>query len=154
MRTYEIHATEASPLPTAVMRTTLDVGEVGPWLTQVYSTVAAVLAAQGTAPAAPPFARYQILEHGRFDVEAGFPVSTSIAPEGEVFPSSLPGGSVATTTHVGPYDELESAYSALESWVSEHGGEPAGDPWESYLNDPGDDLSTALTQVSLAYRSG
>jgi effector-binding domain-containing protein len=55
---------------------------------------------------------------------------------GRVVPGSLPGGEVATTTHVGSYDDVAAAYSAVERWLDDQGLVPVGDPWESYLDGP------------------
>jgi AraC family transcriptional regulator len=33
---------------------------------------------------------------------------------------------------------LQQAYGAVEQWIAANGYEPAGAPWEVYLNDPGD----------------
>jgi hypothetical protein len=84
----------------------------------------------------PAFAGYHEFGEGRLEVEAGFPASGPVEGDGDVRPSELPGGQVAVTLHAGPYDQMEPAYQALASWVSEHGGELAGDAWVVYLSDP------------------
>jgi effector-binding domain-containing protein len=63
-------------------------------------------------------------------------VRVPIKPDGEVRSSSLPGGMVATTMHIGSYDQMEPGYEALSAWVKERGQELAGDAWEVYLSDP------------------
>ena len=136
MKLYEIQTQTLAAQPTAVERTILHTGEIGPWLGRVYAEVAAAVAARHIGPAGPPFARYHRLGGDRFEVEAGFPVTAPIESGGDVRPSALPGGPAATTVHVGPYDQMEPAYQALDSWVRGHGGEPAGDAWEVYLSDP------------------
>jgi effector-binding domain-containing protein len=82
--------------------------------------------------AGPPFARYHPLGNGRFDVEAGFPVSTAIVPAGAVRPCVLPASPVAVTGHIAFYDATEPAYGALAWKVTERGGRLAGDPGEVY----------------------
>jgi effector-binding domain-containing protein len=49
---------------------------------------------------------------------------------------------------------MEPAYQALASWVSEHGGELAGDAWEVYLSDPSaqPDPATWRTEIVQTYR--
>ncbi|MGW5718594.1 GyrI-like domain-containing protein [Amycolatopsis sp. NPDC003865] len=136
MRTYEIQLRNRNEQPTAVAEASLDVSEIGPWLGRQYGAVAEVLAAQGSAPAGPPFARYHHESEGRFRVEAGFPVATAIAPARGVHPSTLPGGPVVETVHAGSYDVIEPAYGALACWVHEHDGELAGAAWEVYLTSP------------------
>lgn len=154
MKTYEIQTQTRAAQPTAVANTTLTVDEIGPWLAKTYSAVARSLAAQGTSPSGPPFARYHKLDDGRFDVEAGFPVATPAKADGDVRPSSLPDGLAATTVHVGSYDEMEPGYKALADWVEGHGQELAGDPWEVYLSDPSAQLDpeTWRTEIVQPYR--
>lgn len=48
----------------------------------------------------------------------------------------LPGGRVATVTHVGPYSDLKTTYDAVFAWFLEHGHTYAGPPREIYLNGP------------------
>jgi AraC-like DNA-binding protein len=40
------------------------------------------------------------------------------------------------TIHAGPYETLQEAYAALESWIESNGLRPAGAPWEDYITDP------------------
>ena len=159
MRTYDIQTEVRNAQVTAVARTTLTVAEFGPWLSKIYPVIAGQLATRHTGPAGPPFARLRSLGDGRFDVEAGFPATDPLAADGPfgavaVVQSELPGGRVAVTTHVGPYDQIEPAYQALAAWLIEHGGEPVGDPWEVYLSGPPTepDPATWRTEVLQPYR--
>jgi effector-binding domain-containing protein len=38
--------------------------------------------------------------------------------------------------HVGSYDGVAAAYTAVEQWLAAHDLSPIGDPWESYLDGP------------------
>ncbi len=154
MRQYDIHAEVRNTQVTAVARATLTVAEIGSWLGKTYSAIASLLAAGQAGPAGPPFARYHVLGEDRFEVEAGFPASRPIEADGDVQPSELPGGQVAVTIHTGPYDAMQPAFQALVSWVSQHGGELAGDPWEVYFSDPSTqpDPATWRTQIVQPYR--
>ena len=41
------------------------------------------------------------------------------------------------TTHIGPYDGLEGAWTAIMGWIEDHGHEAADLAcWECYLTDP------------------
>jgi effector-binding domain-containing protein len=160
MRTYTIQSCTVSRRPTAVSTATLPVAKIGPWLAETYGMIAATLTAGGPKPAGAPFARYHKVDskpdgEERFVVEAGFPVATPIEGNGEVRPSSLPGGPVAMTVHIGPYNQLEPAYDALAAWIRDHAGEPVGDAWEIYFSDPVQqpDPATWRTEVVQPYRS-
>ena len=68
--------------------------------------------------------------------------------------AAIAGPPFAVTIHTCPYDAMRPAYQALVSWVSEHGGELAGDPWEVYFSDPSTepDPATWRTQIIQPYR--
>ena len=146
------------PQPTVAIRHTIPRDRVD--LGEVYGTtfprVFAALGERGLAPAGPPFGRY--LEWGveRVVVEVGVPVAEppadlpTEAPDGEPRASELPGGTVATLTHVGPYDGLPTSNRRLAGWIDEQGLERSGALWESYAGDPGsvpvDELRTEIFQ--------
>jgi effector-binding domain-containing protein len=155
MTAYDVHTETREEQATAASSATLTVPEIPAWLATTYEAVARVLAGQGSRPAGPPFARYRQIPGEQFEAEAGFPVAAAIEREGDVHPSSLPGGTVATTMHVGPYDTMEPAYAALASWVAEHDGEPRGDAWEVYLSDPVEEPDPAIwrTEIVQPYRT-
>ena len=183
MRTYDVRTEVRTAQLTAVARATLDVAEFGPWLSKVYPAVAGLLASSQSGPAGPPFARLHRLDDSRYAVEAGFPAARPWDDRGDLVPfgghdfdgdeggahdfgghdfggngelvqSELPGGQVAVTTHVGAYDRIEPAYRALADWLTEHGGEPLGDPWEIYLIGPPTEPDPASwrTEVLQPYR--
>jgi effector-binding domain-containing protein len=107
--------------------------------------------------AGPPYGRYMPVDgsFAEFDVEAGFPVSGTPAPKGEVVASELPGGDVAVVEHIGPYDAMVPAYTALTDWVEEHDSSVAGTPWEVYFSDPGEEPDPAKwrTEIYQPFRS-
>lgn len=137
MTSYEVHGWNRVRQHTVVAQAMLSVPDIGSWLAATYATIARQLAARESEPAGPPSARYHRLD-GRFAVEAGYPVSAPVRPEGAVKPSSLPSGPAAETVYIGPSesDDMKPAYDALASWAQLQGAEPDGDPWEVYLSDP------------------
>jgi len=90
---------------------------------------------QHAFPVGPPFASYR-MDGDTFVVSAGFPVRLPITAAGRVVPSSLPGGQVVSTLHIGPYEQVAQAYDAMMSWLPAHHLAPTGDPWEQYLDGP------------------
>ena len=87
-----------------------------------------------------------LYKDGRPDVEVGVLVSGSFEPEGRVVPSELPGGEVATATHVGDYVRLDVTHDAVKDHVAAHGREIAGPCWEIYGHGR-EDPSEAETEV-------
>jgi effector-binding domain-containing protein len=151
---YPIETRELDEVDTAVEMATLSVAEIGPFVGRAYRDVASYLDRKGAGPAGMPFARYHRVSDEQFEVEAGFPASTPVSGEGDIEPSDLPAGPAAVTLYVGPYDEMAPAYDALTTWIVEHGGEPHGDPWEIYFDDPATQPDPAQwrTEIVMPYR--
>jgi effector-binding domain-containing protein len=132
---YDIRSEVLPEQLTAVIMGTVPFAEVGVWLPAAYDEVFAALARQGLDPVGQPFARYD-MRGDHFVMEAGAAVALQVVPEGRVVPGTLPGGPVAITTHLGPYDQLGDAVDALTTWVVAQGSTPAGAHWEIYYSDP------------------
>lgn len=146
---YEVHIEDRRQQPAAVLRGHVRESEIAPFLSRAFGAVGAAMAAQQLAPAGPPFGVYRI-ENGEFDVAAGFPASGIVHQQDSVEPITLPGGTVAVTTHVGSYNTIGDAYQALMAWVTDQGYVAAGDPWESYLDGP--EVANPRTVVCLPCR--
>jgi effector-binding domain-containing protein len=69
---------------------------------------------------------------GEINLEVGVYVSGPFVPSGEILSSATPGGTVATTTHFGPYHLLGAAHQAIDSWCRQEGKRPVGPSWEVY----------------------
>lgn len=127
---------ERKPQPTAVVRATIPVAEIPAFLGRAYEQVMQALRAQGGAPVGPPFAYYLGMPTATVDMEAGFPVAIPYSESGDVVPSELPGGNIASTMHVGPYERMVDTYNALMHWIDERGLVAGQSMWEIYLSDP------------------
>ena len=66
------------------------------------------------------------------DVAFGVGVVEPFEPIGNVQPTLLPAGVVATTTHWGAYTQLAGAHEAIIEWCHAHGHRRAGPRWEVY----------------------
>lgn len=132
---YHVELEELQSQPVALVRGHVEVAEIPKFLAGAFGESIQALANQHLAPAGPPFARYHITE-GTFDVEAGFPSSGAVTPEGRVEAGRLPGGPVAKVMHRGDYGSVDKAYEAVTEWLGANGYVSADEPWESYLDGP------------------
>jgi CBS domain-containing protein/effector-binding domain-containing protein len=135
------------------MRSIRSIPQIGPWISAAFEEVAAVVASHDLGPAGPPFARFHDTGDNVVEIEAGFPCVAPIASDGRVEGATLPGGSVVTTTYVGPYDGIGEVHDELRMWVETHHGRAVGDAWEIYLDGPADepDPMRRRTQVVQPY---
>jgi effector-binding domain-containing protein len=121
----------------AVARAELPMQELPGFFARAFDEVMRVVKEQGLVITGPPFGFYPRMPTATIELAAGFPVSATIEPDGEVVALDLPGGRAVVGTHVGPYDTLKETYQALTEWAASQGLELSGAMWESYLTDPG-----------------
>ena len=141
--------TEHEEQVTAVVRERVPMSELPQFFGRALHQAMAAVRAQGRHPVGPPFSLYHGMPTDAVDVEAGFPVDGPITVVDGVTPGVLPGGTVAETLHVGPYESLGETYDAVLSYVKAQGLTPSSDMWEVYLSDPErePDPATWRTQV-------
>jgi effector-binding domain-containing protein len=77
-------------------------------------------------------------------IEVGVQVVTPFERMGRVMCAAIPGGTVATVVHMGLYQKLSEAHTAVRRWCTEHGYPLAGPNWEIYgdWTDNPDELRT------------
>ncbi len=83
---------------------------------------------------------------GVMTIDVGVQVKSALPGNGEIVPVTTPGGLVATTVHVGPYNKLGDASSALHEFCRTHDHPIAGPTWEEY-GDWNDDPNKLRTDV-------
>lgn len=132
---YQVAMDELRPQPVAVVRGHIEVAEIPAFLGDAFGEAVRVMTDQHLTPAGPPFARWRPTGEA-FDVDAGFPVSAPVTPDGRVEADTLPGGPVATVMHIGDYGAVSAAYVFVAEWLGAHGYVSAGEPWECYLDGP------------------
>jgi effector-binding domain-containing protein len=120
------------PTPTAVVVAATTWAEFpamwGPMLDKVWGFL------RGGAPAGLYHHGHNIMLYKDHvpNVEVGVQVSGSFDPAGDVVPSALPGGLVATATHTGPIAAIGDTHQAVREWSTANGYRLAGPVWEIY----------------------
>jgi effector-binding domain-containing protein len=135
------------------------IGAIADRLPEVF----AWLGARGLEPAGAPFFKYDLIDMERqLEVEAGVPVASVAAGDGEVVAGVLPAGRYASLTHVGHPDELVEATTALLDWAAQQGlawdmtETPEGQRWgcrlEVYKTDPAEQPDMSKWETELLFR--
>ncbi|PVZ11990.1 GyrI-like domain-containing protein [Actinomycetospora cinnamomea] len=111
--------------------------DIGPKAGDAFRRVAAHLARVGVPIAGPAVSVFEADEDA-FHVTSGFVVDRDVEPGEGVEPFRLPEVEVATTTHIGPYQELDKAYDALGRGAAAAGRrvDDTGPMWEEYWSGP------------------
>ncbi len=134
---FQIELKQQAAQPVLSIRSRTTMQDLQAFLGKSFGDVAQYLGELGLCPAGAPFAAYHNMDMANLDVEAGFPVAKPTAARGEIQPSAIPGGQLATCLYTGPYNEMPPAYEALTQFVKDQGREATGVCYEIYLNEPG-----------------
>lgn len=150
--TYQCEVKEQPVQKTLSIRIRAAVQDLPRVFEEGYGTIAQYLGELGEQPIGPPFAAYYNMDMDDLDVELGFPVARTLPGRAQIKAGEIPGGRVATCLHIGPYSEMEPAYTALTDWVKDNGYEATGVVYELYLNDPRE-TPPAQTQIIFPLKS-
>jgi effector-binding domain-containing protein len=112
--------------------------DVPQFLAEAFGDLFGRLGLLGVRPAGHPFVIYHGFGPAEIDAEVCVPIVDPASAAGRIRSRDLPAMTVARTLHVGPYEELGTAYRALTSWIERSGVEATGPVQERYLNGPGD----------------
>jgi effector-binding domain-containing protein len=126
---YEIRFEQVNSCPTAVVRRQANLAELGKVIPAACGEVWNVVKSQKITGAGRHVAFYL---DDIFNLEIGVELAAPFAGYGEVIGSTLPGGTVATTVHFGPYPLLHQAHQAIRKWCMENGHTLAGPNWDIY----------------------
>ena len=131
----DCEVTQLKPQPTAVVKGQVRFDQLPAFFGRAFTATMSVIERQGLRAIGPPFAYYPAVPTTVVTLEAGFPTSEVVEPEGTVVGLELPGGGAVTTVHIGPYDEMEETYARMQTWMADHGYDPAPGMWEVFLTD-------------------
>jgi DNA-binding transcriptional MerR regulator len=132
---YDVAVAEQAPRRLVGLRTTAAADRLGPDTGALCERAESLLAASGLATDGL-VALFPLDLEDAFTLSAGvFAPGEAAVPDGAV-EVEVPGGAWASTLHVGPYDELPVAYTALLEHVRERGHEPREPVAETYITDP------------------
>jgi effector-binding domain-containing protein len=143
----DVKIVELPEQPTAVIREQVAMNALPEFFGRAFAEVSTALEAQSMQPAGPPFALYRGMPTETVDVEAGFPVSATIAAVNGVRAGNLPACRAVQAMHVGSYDTLGTTYEAVKQRMREEGMKASDDMWEYYLSDQSTDPATWRTLV-------
>ena len=126
---YEIHLTQSEPTSLAVVRERVRAQELSRFVPAACGEVWTFIK---DANLPRPGRHVAVYLDGEGHVEAGAEVTEPFPGNERVHCSQLPAGTVATTTHYGPYALLGAAHAAIRTWCAEHGHVCSPVSWEIY----------------------
>jgi effector-binding domain-containing protein len=145
--TYQCELKQQPAQPALTVRMHAAVQDLPQALGKAYSAIMQYLGELGEQPTGMPFAAYYNMDMQNLDIEAGFPVARKIAGKGEIQASEFPGGKLASAIHIGPYEQMMSAYETLTQWIKANGYEATGVAYELYYSEPGTPPQEIKTEI-------
>jgi DNA-binding transcriptional MerR regulator len=126
--------------PAAAISATLDLDDATTWYHGALGELRATLAAQDASPAGPAGGIYsdELFADERGHATVFVPCNTPVRQTGRVAPLVVPAVELAITIHDGPHTDIDRAYGALATYVTEHAVAVDGPIREYYLIDRAD----------------
>ena len=135
----------------AAVTSTVDLGDLAAWYQGAMGEIVGTLSAQGVVAAGPPGGIYanELFTDERGHATLFVPMTGEVRPVGRVAPISVSGAELAVIIHTGSHDDLDRAYGALATYVTDHAVAVDGLIREYYLVGPHDtdDESAWRTEV-------
>jgi effector-binding domain-containing protein len=132
---YDVQVQEVAAQPALVVKGKVSIEKAGDAIGGSIGAVGAYLEQAKLQPAGAPFTRTYSFENGVLEFESGFPVASTPKGKGTVIATELPRATVATTVHIGSQETSENAYGAIHAWMKANAKQPAGAPWEVYVDE-------------------
>lgn len=128
MSGYEVRLQHLASIPVAVVRRQARADELSRLVPQCCGLVWNALRAQQVRGGR----HVAIYWDDGIRVEIGAEVNAPFAEQGELVRSATPAGTIASVTHLGPYDRLGAAHQAVHDWCKARNHRLAGPKWEIY----------------------
>ncbi|HVZ47639.1 MAG TPA: GyrI-like domain-containing protein [Gemmatimonadaceae bacterium] len=128
MSVSPVHVADAGPVRIAAVRRTVSRAELSRAVQAGCGRVWEYLRAQGVRGGR----HVAIYRDGAITLDVGAEVSGAFTPSAEVVETTTPGGTIATATLLGPYQQLGAAHAAIRDWCVANGYTAAGPTWEIY----------------------
>jgi effector-binding domain-containing protein len=147
---YQVHVRQVEPQLTGVLRLRAAPSQLAQVVPQACGEVWTWFRASGLPRPGRHLALYLDCEG---NIEVGVEVDQPFPGDARVVCSRTPGGTIATTAHLGPYGRLGEAHDAIRQWCADHRYVLAGVSWEVYGHWT-DDPSQLRTDVFYLLRPG
>lgn len=115
---YDVEVAETKPQLVAAIKMRTNPTKIANDIGTGFGSLMHAIGREGVATSIAPLIVYHdvIDKETEGDIEICVPIGGSFTGDSEVYSHKLEGGTVATTVHHGPYEEIAPAYHALTGW--------------------------------------
>lgn len=148
MTSYAVQIQRLESVPLAVIRRQVKPADLSRVVPECCGLVWNVVRAQKTRAGR----HVAIYWDGTIRLEVGVELQAPFSDQGEVVRSATPAGTVASTTHLGPYAGRGAAHDAIHQWCRANNHRLAGPSWEIYGHwDPEWDADPSRIRTDVYY---
>jgi DNA-binding transcriptional MerR regulator len=141
------------PTPAVAIRDVVDLEDISPWYQGAFGELSATLAAQRLAPAGPAGGIYatDLFAYERGEATVFIPCLSPVRSTGRVESLVVPGVDLALIEHAGADTNVDRAYGALATYVTDHALAVEGPIREYYLVGSLDSSDEALWRTEIGW---
>ncbi|HWF23345.1 MAG TPA: MerR family transcriptional regulator [Acidimicrobiales bacterium] len=141
------------PTPAVAIRDVIDLDDASPWYQGAFGELYATLAAQRLVPAGTAGGIYatDLFAYDRGEATVFVPCTTPVRSTGRVESLVVPGVEMALIEHAGAHTDIDRAYGALATYVTDHALAVEGPIREYYLVGRHDSPDEALWRTEIGW---
>jgi effector-binding domain-containing protein len=124
---------------------------IGPDMGSMYGKVYGYMGTKMINPAGAPIALYYSEPGLEWEIGVAVPVPDATVGRGAIESTTLPGGKMVSTLHIGPYEKLSESWNALSDWMKKSNYNSAGPGREVYLLGPPQETDPAKFRTELLW---
>ena len=138
---------------TAAISEFIDIADASRWYRGALGELYATLSAQDATISGPAGGVYssELFENERGQATVFVPTSSIVTSMGRVVSTTIPAVELATTVHSGPHDDIDVAYGAVGTYVTEHALGVDGPIREYYLVDRHDTADSSAWRTEIGW---
>ena len=142
-----------SAQPTLTIKDSAMVDMIGPKMGDMYGNLMKFMTERNIQMAGPPYTISYSWDYNKpFVFEAGIPVQSPAAGEGEIVASEIAAGDVVCAPYYGPYEGMGTLHEKIQLYLAAKHIQYVGYPWEVYMTDPQTEPDSTRWQTMIYYR--
>jgi effector-binding domain-containing protein len=140
-----------SPQYVLLLKGKSSVQNIGQDMGAMYGKIYHYMGTKTINPVGPPVALYFSAPGPDWEIGVAVPVPEGAGGQGAIEATTLPGGKMVSTMHIGPYEKLNESWNALSDWIKKNKYNPAGPGREVYLHGPSQESDPAKFRTELLW---
>ncbi|MDD5507335.1 MAG: SRPBCC family protein [Bacteroidales bacterium] len=142
-----------SAQPALSIKDSAMVDMIGSKMGEMYGKLMGFITERNIRIAGPPYTISYSWDYNKpFVFEAGIPIQSPAAGEGDIMASEIAAGDVVCAPYYGPYDDMGALHEKIQLYLAAKHIQYVGYPWEVYMTDPQTEPDSTKWLTMIYYR--